>query len=83
MNNMAHRDHPVAVIGAGSVGLAAAAHFAQRRLRPRVFSQGVDACCPKNAGAKAHGEEGCGCATNAAPAESASAPQAACCRSAA
>lgn len=43
---------------------------------------GVDACCAKDADIKAHGEEGCGCATNAAATESASAPRAACCRSA-
>ncbi|WP_265516482.1 FAD-dependent oxidoreductase [Nitratireductor luteus] len=44
---------------------------------------GTDACCAKDADAKARGEEGCGCAKNAAPAERASAPRAACCRSAA
>ncbi|WP_246249100.1 hypothetical protein [Chelativorans alearense] len=95
---MAHQDHPIAVIHAGPVGLVAVAHLVQRGLRSlvfergasvqdcghgRVFSQGVDACCAKNAGAKAHGEEGRGCATNVAPTESASAPRAACCRSAA
>jgi hypothetical protein len=32
----------------------------------------VDACCAKDAEAKAHGESGCGCATTSAPAETAS-----------
>jgi thioredoxin reductase len=32
----------------------------------------VDACCAKDAEAKAHGESGCGCATTPAPAETAS-----------
>ena len=40
MNMMAPTDFPVAVIGAGPVGLAAAAHLVQRGIRPLVFEQG-------------------------------------------
>jgi thioredoxin reductase len=40
MNMMARSDLPVAVIGAGPVGLAAAAHLVQRGLRPIVLERG-------------------------------------------
>jgi hypothetical protein len=40
MNMMAPIDLPVAIIGAGPVGLAAAAHLVQRGIRPLVFEQG-------------------------------------------
>ena len=43
---------------------------------------GADACCPKDAEAKAHGESGCGCATMPASAEPAPVAKAGCCRSA-
>jgi thioredoxin reductase len=43
----------------------------------------ADACCAKDAEAKAHGESGCGCATTPAPAEPAPVAKAGCCRSAA
>ena len=33
---------PVAVIGAGPVGLAAAAHLVQRGIRPLIFERGAD-----------------------------------------
>lgn len=40
MNMMPRSDLPVAVIGAGPVGLAAAAHLISRGLRPLVFEKG-------------------------------------------
>jgi thioredoxin reductase len=40
MNTMPRCDLPVAVIGAGPVGLAAAAHLVSRGLRPLVFEKG-------------------------------------------
>ena len=41
MNAFTPRDLPVAVIGAGPVGLAAAAHLVERGLRPLVLEQGT------------------------------------------
>lgn len=41
MNMMPRSDLPVAVIGAGPVGLAAAAHLVSRGLRPFVFEKGT------------------------------------------
>ena len=41
--NASHRDLPVAVIGAGPVGLAAAAHLVSRGLRPLVLERGASA----------------------------------------
>jgi thioredoxin reductase len=38
---MAHQDLPIAVVGAGPVGLAAAAHLIVRGLRPLVFERGM------------------------------------------
>ena len=35
-------DLPVAVIGAGPVGLAAAAHLVQRGIRPLIFERGAE-----------------------------------------
>lgn len=40
---MLNTDLPVAVIGAGPVGLAAAAHLLRRGLRPLIFERGVSA----------------------------------------
>ena len=40
MNMMAPTDFPVAVIGAGPVGLAAAAHLVQRGIRPVLLERG-------------------------------------------
>ena len=40
MNMMLRPDLPVAVIGAGPVGLAAAAHLVQRAIRPMIFERG-------------------------------------------
>jgi cation diffusion facilitator CzcD-associated flavoprotein CzcO len=37
---MLSADLPVAVIGAGPVGLAAAAHLVQRGMRPLIFERG-------------------------------------------
>lgn len=41
MNVSAHADLPVAIIGAGPVGLAAAAHLARRGQRFRIFEAGT------------------------------------------
>lgn len=41
MNALSRPDLPVAVIGAGPVGLAAAAHLVERGLRPLVLEQGT------------------------------------------
>ena len=41
MNMMISPDLPVAVIGAGPVGLAAAAHLVKRGIRPVIFERGA------------------------------------------
>ena len=40
MNSMVSPELPVAIVGAGPVGLAAAAHLVQRGIRPIVLEQG-------------------------------------------
>ncbi len=42
MNMMASADLPVAVIGAGPVGLAAAAHLVERGIRPLILERGTE-----------------------------------------
>ena len=68
MNATPNSDFSTAVIGGGPVGLAANPE-ASKGCCGGPAPAGVDACCVKDADAKASGEAGCGCSDTSAKTE--------------